>query len=42
MASRRKYIRLEEAIGFALNSNNSDCDTPVGGPVMKKMILIAN
>ena len=41
MASRRNCVRLEEAIDFILNSDNSDCDTFVGGyPVMNKMILI--
>ena len=30
MVSGRKCLRLEEVIDFALNSNNSDCDTSVG------------
>ena len=31
MAARRKRVRLEEAVGFVSNSDNSDCDTSVGG-----------
>ena len=30
MVSRRKCVKLEEAIDFALNSNKSDCETSVG------------
>ena len=31
MAPRRKRVRLEEDVGFGSNSDNSDCDTSVGG-----------
>ena len=31
MASRRKRVRLEEAVGFVSNSDSSDSDTSVGG-----------
>ena len=31
MAPRRKRVRLEEAVGFGSNSDNSDCDASVGG-----------
>ena len=31
MAYRRKPIKLEEVIGFVLNSNNIDCDTSADG-----------
>ena len=31
MASRRNRVRLEETVGFVSNSDNSDCDTSVGG-----------
>ena len=31
MAPRRKRVRLEEVVDFDSNSDNSDCDTSVGG-----------
>ena len=41
MAPLKKRTMLEEAIDFALNSNNSDCDFSVGDyRVTKKMTLI--
>ena len=31
MASRRNRVSLEETVGFVSNSDNSECDTSVGG-----------
>ena len=37
MASRRKYVKLEETIDFDWNSDNGDCDTLVGGLFSNKV-----